>query len=130
MSNLYKRIPVEEGALTECVGVHVIRWQSEWGEPTYAFVRDDETSEVEALRDRIATLEAQLRWIPVGEGLPNRVDSYLTIQSDLWDRQIFAILTFRFGKFGTVDDQGDTQFAELVTHWMPLPNPPEEVSNE
>ena len=49
MSKLYKRIPVEEGALTECVGVHVIKWRPEWGKPTYAFVKSDEDADEPAI---------------------------------------------------------------------------------
>jgi len=51
---LYKMVELKEGVLVQYVGVYVLRWQKEWGEPTVGFVEVDETKtdeEKEVVRD-------------------------------------------------------------------------------
>ena len=58
MSAYWKLVSLEEDTSVVFVGVHVLRWQSEWGEPTVAFDRAEELDEeLETLRSRIAELE-------------------------------------------------------------------------
>jgi hypothetical protein len=39
--HLYRRVPLEDGQMLQFVGVHQLRWQREWGEPTVGFVEVD-----------------------------------------------------------------------------------------
>ena len=48
---LYKQVPLEEGQEIVYVGVHVINWQPEWGEPTVGFVPVDDPDEEEYWMD-------------------------------------------------------------------------------
>ena len=45
MSNLYKRIELKEGEPVQYVGVYILKWKVEMGEPEVGFVQDDETEE-------------------------------------------------------------------------------------
>jgi hypothetical protein len=51
MSEYWKMVELTDGEPVVFVGVHVLRWQSEWGEPTVGFDRVEETDdEIESLR--------------------------------------------------------------------------------
>lgn len=66
--------------------------------------------------------EAKLRWIPVAERLPKNGESVLVYRSG--GNRISS--TMRIDIFPYL---GDGVFCLLgVTHWMPLPEPPEEES--
>lgn len=71
----------------------------------------------DALRARIAELEQAQRWIPVSERLPDaseKVQDVLCYNAPILE--MFTRLYF--------DDIGFDGWA--VTHWMPLPLPPED----
>ena len=73
-------------------------------------------------KDRLRKLSEKMpKWIPVTERLPEDGAEVLA-----WSRKGFAYVDwFIDGKWkvnGLVDDKH-----EFVTHWMPLPDPPEEV---
>ena len=72
----------------------------------------------DALQARIAELEQQQRWIPVSERLPED-----------WTMVLFTNGVTRgigqFDKDGFYDYWYEYSFNKPVTHWMPLPNPPE-----
>ena len=73
-----------------------------------------------SIKRRIAA-EEKLRWIPVSERLPTENDAknnragYVLVhrKSSAWD--------FDMCKWHNVE------YLELATHWMPLPDPPQEV---
>lgn len=47
---LYEMVELEDGVEVQFVGVHVLRWQKEWGEPQVGFVEydpEDQTLEKE-----------------------------------------------------------------------------------
>ena len=70
------------------------------------------------LEEYIAELEAAQRWIPVSERLPED-----------WTMVLFTNGVTRgigqFDKDGFYDYWYEYSFNKPVTHWMPLPNPPE-----
>ena len=75
----------------------------------------------DALNARIAELEAERRWIPVSERLPEKGNLVIGI-TDYCGYVFFEI----------VDDDGQgivlhpyRRCQGKVTHWMPLPEPPE-----
>jgi len=76
---------------------------------------------IETNEARIAELEAERRWIPVSERLPkeNAPVLVLTVLGGMF-------VDFIHGKSVVT---GNPDFYELdiedVTHWMPLPTPPE-----
>ena len=80
-----------------------------------------QTLEIQKLTARIAELEAAQRWIPVEERLPEKGNLVIGI-TDYCGYVFFEI----------VDDDGQgivlhpyRRCQGKVTHWMPLPNPPE-----
>ena len=78
-----------------------------------------------ALREYIEGLDP--RWIPVSERLPEEFTPVLTFSKDN-DKPVTAILAAGFW-WSNVDDAGfwwsNVDWALDVTHWMPLPQPPE-----
>lgn len=135
MSNLFHLIDfknLKEGTPVLSFGVYVLRWNfASWGDPAYAFVDAEDTeAELTALRARIAELEAEARWIPVGERLPEPDKIVLalwhhggidcdTVSESLMDRGH----GWREKEMGGLNIY--MTFWE-VTHWRPLPAPPEE----
>jgi hypothetical protein len=56
----YKLLEDFEGVAVQYVGVYVLRWRSEWGEPQFAFVEDDDAdTERDALRAQLAQVTAE-----------------------------------------------------------------------
>ncbi len=67
----------------------------------------------EAAEAKVAELEAARRWIPVSDGLPEKDGYYLG-----WS----STYGFEFVYFDTLFGGGRLSG---VTHWMPLPEPPD-----
>jgi len=85
----------------------------------------------DALSARIAELEAAQRWIPVGEQLPDPNDGHnvfvLTVE-DLDDPRIYGVGygSYYIGKDCLPSWSLDFDaYGNFVTHWMPIPEPPE-----
>lgn len=85
---------------------------------------------VEALEAQLAALIEQTRWIPVGERLPEESDKVL-----VWMEcpDLFIAPQDDFGYYINGEWIGDNTdsmvHSKNVTHWMPLPPPPE-VQND
>lgn len=73
-----------------------------------------------ALRKRIAELEAERRWIPVSERLPDNWESVLTIDISKSTQDVVSAF------YNPETSLWSTHFScDLwVTHWMPLPESP------
>jgi hypothetical protein len=97
----------------------------------YAFLckPDGESLRNEArnnLEEYIAELEAAQRWIPVSERLP---EDRATILAAFKNREILTATYYkRYEGFGGVENYWHIEgwHSGNVTHWMPLPQPPEE----
>ena len=68
---------------------------------------------------RIAELEAERRWIPVGERLPGEGERAV----GLFLHQRMHVLSWRAGEW--CDSRGEPLVLIEPTHWTPLPEPPE-----
>jgi hypothetical protein len=60
MRGLYKRVEVDETTPVTYVGVYVLQWKPEWGEPSVAFMPATETEEDENELDELRAQLAQL----------------------------------------------------------------------
>lgn len=85
-------------------------------------------ADIRELLDEIENLQAVNRWIPCSERLPGRFDSVLlAILSKNGYGEPAYYVTIGGMKNGTEFESytGDICECEKVTHWMPLPEPPE-----
>lgn len=73
----------------------------------------------EACRMGMEALE-QTRWIPVSDRLPEREGYYLTVDKPEYVGAYVNVHKFSAGTFHGFFP---------ITHWMPLPEPPEEGGN-
>ena len=77
------------------------------------------------LQSRIAELEAAQRWIPVSERLP---EDRATVLVAFKNREILTATYYKhYEGFGGVENYWHIEgwHSGNVTHWMPLPQPPE-----
>ena len=61
MSEYYKRVELVEGNPVLFVGVHALRWQREWGEPSVGFI--EAGNEIDELNERLKAVKAKLEII-------------------------------------------------------------------
>ena len=76
MSELYKKVEVDETTPVQYVGVYVTRWHPEWGEPSVAFVADEK--DIAADNAKLRELLKDNQWggeVTVGIGDSARVES-------------------------------------------------------
>ncbi len=94
--------------------------------------KDDESEfdTVRGLVERIATLEAAARWIPCSERLPG-VYEFVTARNSHYKIAQVSPATYDHVHSVWKDIQdvrvdGTWEDLPCVTHWMPLPSPPQE----
>ena len=81
-------------------------------------------SELLQLRQRVAEMEEAARWIPVGERLPE--------MNGIYCQAVLMFMDDHNIREGYYDDGHwyfpllDQPIMRIVTHWMPLPLPPQE----
>ena len=78
-----------------------------------------------ALLSRIAELEAAQRWIPVSERLPEDGETVFVIIHDGFERFENGNEVARLTYLGNGNWWSWESERYVVTHWMPLPQPPE-----
>lgn len=79
--------------------------------------------------NRAAVAAWERRWIPVTERLPEESGHYLICIECKCDGELFSAwmqVAWFCEKFYWENLHSDNPFREKVTHWMPLPQPPEE----
>ena len=93
-------------------------------EPPYS-EEEELARKIMQMHARIAELEAERRWIPVGERLP---EDRVTILAAFNNREILTAKYYKYYEgFGSVENYWRIEgwHSGNVTHWMPLPEPPE-----
>ncbi len=86
--------------------------------------KDSDVMYVRCLLDEIERLQAERRWIPVSERLPE-AHVYVLVTSTGVDRGVYR-MSLNGGRDGWQNFMGWQYAFDSVTHWMPLPPPPEE----
>ena len=82
----------------------------------------DKDFEIQDLKAELSQLRERIRWIPVSERLPKRDGFYLVLENV---NQVAGYYHW-CKQFGWNTDGGRINI-QSVTHWMPLPEPPEEI---
>lgn len=90
-------------------------------------IMDDYEAQIEELQTELSTLRESMRWIPVGERLPEiiKVNGNVNFVLVAWNRE------FRAEYMSAIDVSNTIYLANYshhATHWMPLPKPPEDSS--
>lgn len=70
-------------------------------------------------------------WISVEDRLPDKDGEYIVYAQDefssfslrIWDRNVVVAGYYKFGKWFWTDAINEYEINEIVTHWMPLPEP-------
>lgn len=75
---------------------------------------NDWVEEAKALEQRIAELEAQTQWVSVDDRVPNKIARYV-----VYTNRGTLLMAWYIPETGWNADNQD------VTHWIPLPPPPE-----
>ena len=86
-----------------------------------------DAKEIEWLKKCVAELPRPQKWIPVTERLPEEEKSVLVyIEADEYmQKVVFSPKNQQFNNYDSLPYDERNTFNE-VTHWMPLPEPPEE----
>lgn len=103
---------------------------NKWREAALALSKSNGEScaRAEAAEARVAELEAEQRWIPVSERLPEESNAYLVYSPDVPDGAGTKVWQVAYYAWKTPKMEFTTGYT--VTHWMPLPKPPKEEVEE
>jgi len=75
------------------------------------------------MQERIATLEKAQRWIPVSERLPDDEREVLCMYQGVYGPIVSSFWRDRGGRSHFSSQSG----SQPITHWLPLPAPPEAI---
>lgn len=73
-----------------------------------------------------------LNWISVKDKLPKENGNYIIYAPDenspvgegLWYENVVVVAEYAFGGWWWYENNDDYDITDIVTHWMPLPEPP------
>ena len=93
---------------------------------------------LQAENDRLKEEVQQTRWIPVEERLPVVQDRYIVTACDegcpygegIWYSTVVVVADYYKGCWTWDDYRCEYDISDIVTHWMPLPQPPKEETYE
>lgn len=76
----------------------------------------------------------QMRWIPVEERLPEKHSEYIVCACDegepiderIWGDTVVVCADYYDGGFTWYEGNTEYDISDIVTHWLPLPQPPKE----
>lgn len=93
--------------------------------------------QLQAESDRLKAEVQQTRWIPVEERLPVVQDKYIVTACDegcpygegIWYSTVVVVADYYKGCWAWDDYRCEYDISDIVTHWMPLPQPPKEGTN-
>ena len=79
----------------------------------------------------------QMRWIPVEERLPEKHSEYIVCACDegepiderIWGDTVVVCADYYDGGFTWYEGNTEYDISDIVTHWMPLPQPPKDGTN-
>ena len=71
-------------------------------------------------------------WISVEDKLPDEDGEYIVYAQDesslpnegIWYENVVVVAYYRFDEWTWYEDGNDYDITDIVTHWMPLPEPP------
>ena len=80
----------------------------------------------------------QMRWIPVEERLPKKHGEYIVCACDegepiderIWGDTVVVCADYCDGTFTWYEGNAECDISDIVTHWMPLPAPPDRRPSE
>ena len=78
------------------------------------------------------------QWIPVTERMPDESGNYIVTACDedvpygegIWYDTVVVYAEYYKGSWTSYENGTEYDLCGLVTHWMPLPEPPEEEKHE
>lgn len=73
-------------------------------------------------------------WIKIEDRLPDNVGEYIVYAQDenssanegIWWENVVIVAEYAFGEWTWRENSNDFDITDIVTHWMPLPEPPED----
>jgi len=86
-------------------------------------ISENERNQIKAIEMAIAAIKAQ-RWIPVSEEMPE--EGIVVIGYDLLWSEVCPVMLKHESNWHKLRTGKDFEL-ERIKHWMPLPNPPQEV---
>ena len=88
---------------------------------------------VAALRE-----QEKRRWIPLAERLPEENGCYIVVACDegcsagegIWYDTVVVVAEYYEGSWSWDENGTEYDITDIVTHWMPMPEPPKEEGSQ